>query len=188
MDKVQKTSAQKRYISLTVVAFMVILTCILSACGFNGGTSTTSGGSSSPTSTSVALTPTVTTVVGYGTTQGCPSDSVVSNLPKANVIANVTGTTSTSTQGDTVTAHVGNIIELHAPFGKRWSGPQNSLSSLTLLTPSGYALKTNSVCVWRFNAKNAGTTRLNFTSRPLCKKGAMCPMFIVNVDVTVTVK
>jgi hypothetical protein len=186
MNKIQKIFTRKRYRSLSAVAFVVILTCILSACGFNGGTSTASGGSSTsgtPTPTPIALTPTVTTVPGYGTTLGCPSDSVVSNLPNANVVATVTGAI-----GETVTAHTGNVIELRAPFGKKWSGPQTSPSGLTLLTPSGYAQKTNNACIWRFDAKNAGTTKIDFTSRPICVKGEMCPMFVSEAQVTITVK
>ena len=182
MDKNRRIFARKRYMPIAAIAFLVILTCILSACGFNSGTSTASGGSSS-TPTPVASTPTVTTVAGYGTAQGCPSDSVVSNIAKANVVATVTGA-----MGQTVTAHTGDIIELHMPFGKKWSGPQSSLSGLTLQTPSGYALKSNNSCVWRFDAKDAGTTTLTFTSRPICKKGQMCPMYIANVQVTIDVK
>lgn len=182
MDKTRSIFARKRYMPLTAVALVVILTCILSACGFNSGTSTASGGSSS-TPTPVAPTPTVTTVAGYGTTQGCPSDSVVSNISKANVVATITGA-----MGQTVTAHTGDIIELHMPFGKRWSGPQTSLNGLTLETPSGYALKADKSCVWRFDAKDAGTNTLSFTSRPMCQKGQMCPMYIVNVQVTINVK
>jgi hypothetical protein len=190
MNKVRKNFTRERYISLTAVAFIVGLTLILSACGFtNQGTATgSSGGSNSSTPTPIASTPTVTTVAGYGTTQGCPSDSVVSNISKANVVATITGTTSTSAAGQIVTAHVGDVIELHAPFGKKWDGPQNALAGLTLQTPSGYAQKTNNVCVWRFDAKSAGTTKLDFTSRAICKKGQMCPLFIANVEVTITVK
>jgi hypothetical protein len=182
MDKPGKISIRERYRSLTVVVFIMILTCILAACGFNGGTSTASGGSTS-TPTTVALTPTVTTVTGYGTTQGCPSDDVVSNLSKANVVATLTGKI-----GSTVVAHTGDVVELRAPFGEKWGGPQSAIGNLTLLNPSGFAQKTDKVCVWRFDAKSAGTTQVDFTSRPICKKGAMCAMLIEDVQITVTVK
>lgn len=182
MDKSRKICIRERYMPLTVVAFIMILTCILAACGFNSGTSTASGGSTS-TPTTVALTPTVTTVTGYGTMQGCPSDYIVSNLSKANVVA-----TLTDKAGSTVVAHTGDVIELRAPFGEKWEGPQSSIGNLTLLNPSGFAQKTDKACVWRFNAQSAGTTQLDFTNRPMCKRGAMCALIIVDVPITVTIK
>ena len=85
MDKPGKISIRERYRSLTVVVFIMILTCILAACGFNAEHPQHQEDPLVPPTT-VALTPTVTTVTGYGTTQGCPTDDVVSNLSKANVV------------------------------------------------------------------------------------------------------
>ena len=54
--------------------------------------------------------------------------------------------------------------------------------------PAGYAWKTDKVCVWRFTAKSAGTTNLEFHEQALCKPGQMCPMYIANVPFMITVK
>ena len=181
MDKSRKNCRRERYMPLTVVVFIVILACIMAACGSNVGSGTSVGSAATPTP--VASTPTVTTVAGYGTTQGCPSDSVVSNLPKANVVVTLSGTASSN-----VTAHTGDVIELRAPFGKKWGGPQGSTGGLVLQSPAGFAQMTDKACVWRFDAKSAGTTKIDFTGRPICKKGSMCAMFIMDMPVTITVK
>lgn len=164
---------------------MILLLVVLAACGNSdtnsstGGNSTTTGGA--PT-TAKQPTPTPTSIPGYGTTQGCPSDSVVSNAPKANQSVVVKGQT-----GTTVIAHKGDIIEFRFPFGKKWMGPKSAPAQLQMQKPAGYALKSDKVCVWRFTALSTGTAELHFTSRALCQPGQMCPMYIVDVPVTVTV-
>jgi hypothetical protein len=184
MDKSRKNCRRKRYMPLTVAACIMLLACIMAACGSNVGSGTSVGSAgSTATPTPVASTPTVTTVAGYGTTQGCPSDSVVSNLPKANVVVTLSGSANSN-----VVAHTGDVIELRAPFGKQWGGPQKSTGGLTLQSPAGFAQMTDKACVWRFDAKSAGTTKIDFTGRPICKKGSMCAMFIMDLPVTITVK
>jgi hypothetical protein len=73
------------------------------------------------------------------------------------------------------------------PFGQRWNGPIVSQGILQLQAPAGYALKTNNVCVWRFVAQGTGSVTLNFTGRAMCKKGQMCPMFIMAVPFKIDV-
>jgi hypothetical protein len=153
---------------LFVSGFALIL--ILAGCGAGSAT-----GSSGPP-------PTPTTIKGYGTTYGCPSDAVVSSPPPANV------TIQASQVNTTITAHVGDIIEIHLPFGSKWSGPTTSQGNLQLLTPAGFAMKSASVCVWQFSAKSTGTTQLIFEKRALCKAGELCPQYIVNVPFTIDVK
>jgi hypothetical protein len=152
---------------------MAMLLFVLSACGAGGN----SAGSSAPTAT---VAPTAS--AGNGTAQGCPSNAVVNNLPKANEIVIPSGVSTT------VFAHPGDVIELHMPFGKMWSGPTNTSTVVELQQPAGYALSASKACVWRFTAKSVGTARLNFTMRPICKKGSMCPMYIAQLPVTIAVK
>src|SRR5712691_5567353 len=130
------------------VLLVTALAFIFAACGANSSTGTGSNPGTPPT---------YTTVQGYGTTYGCPSDAVVNPAPAApNVVIKMNQTNST------VTAHSGDVIEVHLPFGHVWQGPTASQGVLTLQGPAGYALKDQSVCVWRFTAQGTGTTELNF--------------------------
>ncbi len=182
----------RRYTYVLVSLLATALLLVLAACGTasgSSGSSGSSGGSGSvtpgitPTSPGVAgaQTPTVTTTGGYGTSHGCPSDTVVNPpLPKANV----------TVQPDVkaaVTAHVGDIIEVHLPFGQKWGGPTSSQGGLELQKPAGYASLNGNVCVWRFVARSTGTAALNFNERALCKQGQMCPMYVRAVPVTINV-
>jgi len=159
-----------KYTLLSVSVCSLLLAFILAACG--SSSSGTGGGSSSPP-------PPV--VKGYGTTHGCPSDSVVSTTTAPNV------TVKPSDAKSTITAHVGNVIEFQFPFGERWSGPTTSLGNLELQQPAGYAVKTKQVCVWQFVAKGTGTTQLDFHSQPLCQPGQFCPQHIVDIPFTIKV-
>ena len=157
------------------VAFVTILVAIalfLTACGTNSGSPAGSGS-----------TPQPTTVPGYGTSNGCPSDVVVTAPQTA---ANVT--VKFNQVNSTVTAHNGDVIEIDLPFGRTWGGPTVSQGVLELQPPAGYASKTTNMCIWRFTAKGVGSTQLNFTARALCKKGQLCPMYIMAVPFTVVVK
>jgi hypothetical protein len=88
----------------------------------------------------------------------------------------------------TILAHTGNLIEFHFPFGQRWGGPTTSQGNLHLLPPAGYANSAAQVCVWRFVAARQGTTRLDFTSGPLCQAGQVCPFFAMLLPFTIKVK
>jgi len=108
---------------------------------------------------------------------------VVSTAPKqANVLIKPANANST------ITAHVGDVVEVRLPFGHKWGGPNTAVSNLQLQSPAGYAWIADSVCVWRFNATGTGSTVLNFSSQPLCKAGQMCPMYILELAFKVNVQ
>jgi hypothetical protein len=173
------STLHKRTFAYISLLSLLALALVLSACG---ASSTGGSGSTGSTPTS-APTAAPTPVKGYGTAHGCPSDMVVSGAPSnANVVikpANSTGT---------VTAHVGDVIEVRLPFGHKWGGPNSSPSKLQMQSPAGYASTADSACVWRFTATSAGNTSIDFISQPLCKAGQMCPMYILRVAFAVNVK
>ena len=149
---------------LLVVSFAALLTFVLAACGLTGGPG--SGTGSTPT-------PTPPPVQGYGTVHGCPSDAVVTPaLPAANVTVNLTKANTT------VTAHVGDVIEIQLPFGLRWTGPTIAGGGLQLQPPTGYASIAMGMCIWRFRARSAGTSQLTFFARALCQQGQLCPQYV----------
>ena len=174
------TGRRRSLFSFSLAFMFLALTLIVAACGTNAGSGTSTGGtgSSSPTAN-----PSPTAVKGYGTAHGCPSDMVVSTAPStANVIVKPNQINST------ITAKVGDVIELHLPFGQKWTGPTASGGNLEIQQPAGYASKTDNVCVWRFTAKSAGTTNLEFRAQALCKPNQMCPMYIAEFPFVITVK
>ena len=169
----------KRSLSSFFLALMLLtLMGIVAACGTNAGSGTSTGGTGSN-----PVTPAPTAVKGYGTAQGCPSDMVVSTAPStANVVV------KPNQVNGTITAKVGDVVEIRLPFGQKWTGPTVSQGSLEIQQPSGYAWKTDKVCVWRFTAKSAGTTSLQFHEQALCKPGQLCPMYIAEFPFVITVK
>ncbi|HXL36627.1 MAG TPA: hypothetical protein VN954_05435 [Ktedonobacteraceae bacterium] len=87
----------------------------------------------------------------------------------------------------TVVAHHGDVIEIQLPFGQVWNGPTTSQGVLQLQTPYGYASQTTNSCIWRFTAQGAGSTQLNFYGKAICKKGQMCPQYVVSVPFSIHV-
>jgi hypothetical protein len=157
-------------------ALIVVLAVVLAGCGTNTNGTSAGGVSADPTAT-------YTTVKGYGTAVGCPSDAVVNPVPSApNVIITL------KQDFKTVNVQTGQVVEVHLPFGLAWEGPNRSQGLLQLQTPSGYALKDRHVCVWRFIAHNVGMTKLSFSGRAICKPNVMCPLFILEVAFTIDVK
>jgi hypothetical protein len=153
-----------------MVSLAALLTFALAACGSIGGSGTGS-------------TPTPTTVQGYGTAHGCPSDAVVTlTPPTANVTVKLTDANAT------VKAHVGNVIEIQLPFGLQWTGPTLSGGGLNVQPPAGYASTALGMCIWRFSASSGGTTHLTFFARPICQKGQYCPQYILALPFTIVVK
>ena len=154
-----------------LVSLAMLLTFVLAACGGTG-----SGIGSTPT-------PTPTTVQGYGTAHGCPSDAVVTPTPPtANVTVKLTDANAT------VTAHVGDVLEIQLPFGLRWTGPTLSGGGLHVQTPAGYASTALGMCIWRLGAIGAGTTHLTFFARAICQKGQFCPHYVLAFPFTIVVK
>jgi hypothetical protein len=155
-----------------IISLITALTFVLTACGANTGSGSTSTGSTS--------TPTATSTVNP---HGCPSNAVVGTTStQANVVLKPSNSTTA------VNAHQGDVIEVQLPFGQLWNGPTASQGVLQLQTPFGYASQTTNSCVWRFTAQGTGTTQLNFYGRGICKKGAMCPQYVMSVPFTINVK
>ncbi len=157
---------------LLIVSFAFVST----ACGANAD-----AGSSGSTQTPV-VNPTPTSIPNPVTSQGCPSNAIVTTPTKATI------TVLDSSKDATVNAHTGDVIEFRFPFGKKWSGPRASQGGLDLQGPGGYASKASNACVWDFAAKSTGTTQLTFNSQPLCKRGELCPQYIATFPFTVQVK
>ena len=164
---------------------LITLAFVSTACGANAAAGGTGGGtgSSSGGSTQAPIgNPTPTGVPNPVSSQGCPSNVVVTTPTKATI------TVSDNGKDATINAHTGDVIEFRFPFGKKWSGPRASQGGLDLQGPAGYASKVNNACVWDFSAKSTGTTQLTFNSQPLCKRGELCPQYIATFPFTVQVK
>ena len=166
---------QRKSIPL-IISLIIAVALLLTACGKNAGTGTGSAGN--PPST-----PPPTVVQGYGTSNGCPSNAVVSTAPsKPDITVNL------ANNGTTINAQVGNVIEFDLPFGRAWAGPSSSSGMLVLQMPAGYAWQANKVCVWRFTVQGTGTTQVAFSARPMCKKGEFCSQLVQDVPFTISVK
>lgn len=167
----------RRRSSISIIPFVLVLIFVLTACGTN---TTTTG--SAPDNTTA--TPVVTATQSQTTANGCPNNTVVSNPPAA---ANIVLTNANS--GGTVNAKKGDVIEIKLPFGHIWQGPTNiSQDLLTIQGPAGYASSSAKACIWRFVANGTGVAHLAFDGRPLCKKGQICPMYIMAVPFTIDIK
>jgi len=155
-----------------VILLATALAFVLTACGANSGSGSTSTGSTPPASPTSGVNP-----------HGCPSNAVVGTAQTpANIVLKL------SNSNTTINAHQGDVIEIQLPFGQLWNGPTASQGVLQLQTPAGYASGTSNSCVWRFTAQGAGVTQLNFYGRAMCKKGEMCPQYVVSVPFTINVK
>ena len=156
-----------------ILSLATALAFILTACGANS-----SSGSSS-TSTGTTPAPIATSTPN---SYGCPSNTVITTTsPPANVVLKM------SNSNATVTAHQGDVIEIQLPFGQLWNGPTASQGALQLQTPYGYPSQTAKSCIWRFTAQGTGTTQLIFSGRAICKKGQMCPQYVISVPFSIHV-
>ena len=161
---------QRRTRWFLIGSLITILAFMLAACGANSGSTTTTGASpSNPTTTAASA-------------NGCPSGTVSTAPTPANVLLKA------SNSNTTITARVGDVIEVDLPFGQTWTGPTASQGELQLQTPAGFALTTSKMCVWRFTAQAAGTTQLNFYGKALCKAGELCPQYIMSLPYTIVIK
>ncbi|BCL82642.1 hypothetical protein ccbrp13_51070 [Ktedonobacteria bacterium brp13] len=190
MQTVHKTCGKQHRLLFSLMTLLLLCLFILAGCGYssdNNGQSSTTGnpGQGGITPAPPVAQPTkggTTGTIVTGNPDGCPMATEYTADPvKANVVVTPSGSMTT------VHAHVGDVIEIHMPFGESWSGPSSSQGNLSLQQPSGYGLKSDKSCVWRFTAQSTGTTALQFNSRPICKAGQMCPMYIAVVPVTVAV-
>ncbi len=156
-----------------MLSLATALAFVLTACGSNtssGSGSTSSGNTPVPIATSAT------------NTNGCPNNTVINT---ASTPANIVLKTSNS--NTMVTAHQGDVIEIQLPMGQMWNGPTTSQGVLQLQTPYGYVSQTANSCIWRFTAQGSGTTHLSFFGRAICKKGQMCPQYVVSVPFSIHV-
>jgi hypothetical protein len=159
---------------LLIISLATALTFVLTACG------THSSSGSGSTSTGTTPAPTATSAVSP---RGCPSNTIIGTTStQANVVL------KPSNSKTAVNAQQGDVIEVQLPFGQLWSGPTTSQGVLQLQTPFGYASQTANSCIWRFTAQGAGTSQLSFYGRAMCKKGQLCPQYVVLVPFTIHVK
>jgi hypothetical protein len=178
-DKKWSFWAQNHRSCFLILPLTIVLAFVFAACGTNPGATTTASGAGN-----AGKTPTTEATVGNTASEyGCPA-GVVANPPQgtANIIVQLKGSNAT------IVAQQGDVIEIRMPFGQQWSGPSTSQGVLQLQNPSGYASTTNKACVWRFIATGSGTQQLNFFAKAICKKGGMCPMYILRVPITIEVK
>jgi hypothetical protein len=171
------TFIARRYSFILVLSLVLVLA--LTACGVNSTTT----GSSSTASPSAVPSPTATKVLTVASTTGCPG-STLTTLPSAATLV----LTNANTTG-TVNAKNGETIEVDLPVGHTWQGPSISPQNLLAMqSPSGYTSTKGQFCVWRFVASGVGTVHLSFTGRPICKKGQLCPMYVMAIPFTINVR
>ena len=154
-----------------LASFLVLLVFALTACGSNTGGSTTNPGSSSIT----AATPTVSVY-------GCPGAVMTTAPSPAKIVL------KQSDSNTTITAQVGDVVEIDLPFGQAWTGPTTSQGQLQLQGSAGYAVTASKMCVWRFTAQSTGTTQVEFYGRAICQKSQVCPLYIMRIPYTIVVR
>jgi len=167
MWSIQRVSYKPFFLLVSLAALLILM---LAACGGTAGIGSTP-------------TPIPTSVQGYGTVHGCPSDAVVTSAPST---ANVT--IKLSDANAAVTARVGDVLEIQLPFGLRWTGPTISGGGLRVQTPAGYASAALGMCIWRFKALSAGTTHLTFFAMAICQNGQFCPQYVLALPFTIVVR
>ena len=162
----------RRSASFALGSLLVLLVFVLAACGSNtgGGTNTGSGSTTGTTHTASA------------NAYGCPGAVVTTTPAPANIVL------KPSNSNSTVTAHVGDVVEIELPFGQAWTGPTTSQGELQLQGTAGSAVTSSKMCVWRFTAQSTGTTQVEFYGRAICQKGQMCPAYITRIPYTIVVK
>lgn len=160
----------RRGTGLALGSLLILLVFVLAACGYNSGGSTNTG-------STTGTTPTVS-----GSAYGCPGTVMTTTPSPAKIVLKPADSNST------VTAHVGDVVEIDLPFGQAWTGPTTSQGELQLQGPAGAAVTASKVCVWRFTAQSAGTTQMEFYGRAICQKGQMCPQYIMRIPYTIVIQ
>lgn len=162
----------RRSASFVFGSLLVLLVFVLAACGSNTGGSTNTGSGST-----TAATPTVS-----GIAYGCPGTVMTTAPAPAKIVL------KPSDSNATVTAHVGDVVQIELPFGQAWSGPTASQGELQLQGTAGSAVTASKVCIWRFTAQSTGTTQVEFYGKAICQKGQMCPAYITRIPYTIVIK
>lgn len=162
----------RRSASFALGSLLVLLVFVLAACGSNtgGGTNTGSGSTTGTTPTASA------------NAYGCPGTVMTTTPAPANIVL------KPSNSNATVTAHVGDVVEIELPFGQAWTGPTTSQGELQLQGTAGAAVTSSKMCIWRFTAQSTGTTQVEFYGRAICQKGQMCPAYITRIPYTIVVQ
>jgi hypothetical protein len=178
-DTVQRRGRSARLHSfLFILPLLLALACLCAACGSNGGAAPSGSTPSAPPRASTPATP-----ANPGRISACPNPTPSSPAaPKPNVVIKI------NNSHQTVVAHNGDLIEVLLPSNEQWSGPTTSQGILVPQNPSGYPIRAEKMCVWRFVARGTGATTLTFSGRAICKAGEMCPMYIIEVPFTIEVK
>ena len=162
----------RRSAAFALGSLLVLLVFVLAACGYNSGGSTNTGSGST----------TGTTPITSASAYGCPGTVMTTAPSPAKIVL------KPSNSNTTVTAHVGDVVEVDLPFGQAWSGPTTSQGELQLQGTAGSAVTTAKVCIWRFTAQSTGTTQVEFYGRAICQKGQMCPAYITRIPYTIVIQ
>jgi len=153
-------------------SLLVLLVFVLAACGYNSGGSTNTGSGST-----TGATPTPT-----ASAYGCPGTIMTTAPAPAKIVL------KPSNSNSTVTAHVGDVVEVDLPFGQAWTGPTTSQGELQLQGTAGSAVTASKMCIWRFTAQSTGTTQVVFYGRAICQKSQMCPAYITRIPYTIVIQ
>src|SRR5579859_3948604 len=151
-------------------SLLILLVFALAACGYNSGGSTNTGSTTGTTPTTSA------------SAYGCPGTVMTTAPAPAKIVL------KPSNSNATVTAHVGDVVEVDLPFGQAWTGPTTSQGELQLQGTAGSAVTASKMCIWRFTAQSTGTTQVEFYGRAICQKGQMCPAYITRIPYTIVIK
>lgn len=169
--QIHPRAARPLWLLLILGAMLLVAAC---APGGTSNTTTNTAAQASPTATAA---PTGTPTADAKT--GCPAATQkVTWSPKP-------GAVFTAKPSSTINVKVGETFEIVVPMGHTWRMAPLSGSVLKLDAPAGYGDAATQNCVWHFTTLASGQTTLNYTMRAICKPGAECPNYILEVDLTV---
>ncbi len=158
------------------------------------GTSSLTGGSAAEATQTAHSAPLPTadeTSTAQATQSPASGGSATSCSPGGQQTANVGNPTyvlTAATSGRTVTAHVGDTIQVRLPSSSRWSlqaAPSSAV--LAAVAPSAMYVPSLNACVWTFQAKASGSATLNYGGAPICKPGQACAAYRIAMDFSVKV-
>ncbi len=86
-----------------------------------------------------------------------------------------------------VTVYIGQIIEVRLPTTIYWALAPHDVDIVADAPPQSLLDVTDQVCVWRFVAKQIGTTPLNFSGGLVCAPDQACPAIAAIKQYAITV-
>ena len=93
-----------------------------------------------------------------------------------------------SISGRSVTAHVGDTVQVRLPATSRWSfQTTQSATALTMIAPSGMYAQALNACIWTFQARTSGAETLRYGGSPICKPGQACAAYRIAMDFSVNI-